>query len=152
MKMEYKLIEIVKKGFILTREPELLDGDLFIKFTNAPDNATAIFENKNGDSLYRTIDKEECSVPKDFLDGVIRCKVVVLDGKSDAPKFDCENIYTKKLDDKIICCPNGIDIPLQIVETLSGLQDVKDGLSCLSDKHEKISQKLDKLIEGYEFE
>ena len=46
MKMEYKLIELVKKGFILTREPEVVTDELIITFTGAPDGATAIFVEK----------------------------------------------------------------------------------------------------------
>ena len=51
MKMEYKLIELVKKGFILTREPEVVTDELIITFTGAPDGATAIFENAGRNSL-----------------------------------------------------------------------------------------------------
>ena len=31
MKMEYKLIENIKKGFIVTREPEQVDDELIIR-------------------------------------------------------------------------------------------------------------------------
>ena len=39
--MEIKLLNN-KKGFILTRQPEVVEDKLYISFTNAPENATEI--------------------------------------------------------------------------------------------------------------
>lgn len=59
MKMEYKLIELVKKGFILTREPEVVTDELIITFTGAPDGATAIFENADRAAWYASLTEEQ---------------------------------------------------------------------------------------------
>ena len=152
MKMEYKLIELVKKGFILTREPEVVTDELIITFTGAPDGATAIFENAGRNSLYRMLEKETCRIPADFLDSIVKCTVVVLNGKPDAPKYACESIYVKRIDGKVICCPNGVDTPLQIIAVLSEIQDIKNDIVHLNDEQSKIVKKLDRLIEGYDFE
>ena len=152
MKMEYKLIEVARKGFILTREPEVVTDELIITFTGAPNNATAIFENGLGDSLYRLLNNGVCSVPAGFLTGVVKCTVAVIDGAPKAPKFICESIYIKHTNGGVVCCPDGVDIPLQMIETLSQVQDIKNNLNELAKQQKTLSEKLDKLIEGYDFE
>ena len=152
MKMEYKLIKSAGKGFILTRQPETVENELFISFTGAPKDATAIFENKNGNSLYRLLEDGLCSVPADFLDGVIHVTVVQLNGAINAEKYHCESIYTTRKQGVLFVIPNGIDIPLQIVEILEQLQEIKQGLTSLDGKYKKQSLRLDKLIEGHDFD
>ena len=81
MKMEYKLIKDCGKGFMLTREPETVSDELIVSFTGAPDDATAIFENSDGNSLYRLLKDETCAIPAAFLKGCVKVTVAVLKGK-----------------------------------------------------------------------
>ena len=155
MNMEYKLLDS-KKGFILTREPEIIDKNLYITFTGAPENATVIFESKiKGDTLYRELQDGMCCVPARFLgpilEDVIKVTVVVLDGKSNE-KWQCEEIKTGKniSNNTIIVKPNDMNIPLQIVEVLLEQQKIKDDMKQLTDNFSELNQKLDKLLEGYD--
>ena len=155
MNMEYKLLDS-KKGFILTREPEIIDKNLYITFTGAPENATVIFESKiKGDTLYRELQDGMCCVPARFLcpilEDVIKVTVVVLDGKSNE-KWQCEEIKAGKniSNDTIIVKPNDMNIPLQIVEVLLEQQKIKDDMKQLTDNFSELNQKLDKLLEGYD--
>lgn len=155
MNMEYKLLDS-KKGFILTREPEIIDKNLYITFTGAPENATVIFESKiKGDTLYRELQDGMCCVPARFLcpilEDVIKVTVVVLDGKSNE-KWQCEEIKTGKniSNDTIIVKPNDMNIPLLIVEVLLEQQKIKDDMKQHTDNFSELNQKLDKLLEGYD--
>lgn len=155
MNMEYKLLDS-KKGFILTREPEIIDKNLYITFTGAPENATVIFESKiKGDTLYRELLDGMCCVPARFLcpilEDVIKVTVVVLDGKSNE-KWQCEEMKTGKniSNNTIIVKPNDMNIPLQIVEVLLEQQKIKDDMKQLTDNFSELNQKLDKLLEGYD--
>ena len=62
MKMEYKLLDN-GVGVILTRQPEIVEDELFIDFADAPADATAIFETKGGNSYYRLLSDGLCSLP-----------------------------------------------------------------------------------------
>jgi hypothetical protein len=153
--MEYKLLDS-KKGFILTREPEIIDKNLYITFTGAPENATVIFESKiKGDTLYRELQDGMCCVPARFLcpilEDVIKVTVVVLDGKSNE-KWQCEEIKTGKniSNNTIIVKPNDMNIPLLIVEVLLEQQKMKDDMKQHTDNFSELNQKLDKLLEGYD--
>lgn len=155
MNMEYKLLDS-KKGFILTREPEIIDKNLYITFTGAPENATVIFESKiKGDTLYRELQDGMCCVPARFLcpilEDVIKVTVVVLDGKSNE-KWQCEEIKTGKniSNNTIIVKPNDMNIPLLIVEVLLEQQKMKDDMKQHTDNFSELNQKLDKLLEGYD--
>ena len=79
MQMEYKLL-CDKTGVILTRQPELVTDKLFITFTGAPEGATAVFERDDGNSMYRLIEGEICSLDAAFLRGTIQCFLWVLLG------------------------------------------------------------------------
>ena len=152
MKMEIKLIKSVKKGFILTRKPETVDKELYISFLGAPSGATAIFENEKGDSLYRELSDGLCSIPVDFLGGEIKTTVAHLNGIASADRYFCEGIYTAKKGNVVIVCPNGIDIPLQIFDILTKMQDIEKNMTALGGKYTELNSTLKKLIEGYDFD
>lgn len=150
MKMEYKLIDSAKKGFILTRKPEIVDGELIITFTGAPVNATAIFENGDGNSLYRQLSDKTCSIPADFIKGGVKVTVAVLDGKANAPKYICEEIFSDFVGGGVVVCPNGVDIPQEIVGIYASLQIVDEKFEELFKARTELNEKLEKLLEGYD--
>lgn len=153
MKMEYKLIEDCRKGFILTREPETVTGELLISFTGAPANATAVFENAEGNSLYRLLKDETCSIPADFLKGCVKVTVAVLNGKEKAPKYACEGIYTKPVPPVgVVVCPNGIDTAKEIIAAHGEIQEIKNLITGLGKSLDTLNEKLVKLLDGYDFE
>ncbi len=152
--MEYKLIKDRGKGFILTREPETITDQLTISFTDAPADATAIFENGDGNALYRLLKDEACAIPAGFLKGCVRVTVAVLNGKEKAPKFTCESIYTKAVpsDGGVIVCPDGLDVAQEIIAVHGEFQALKDLFSELCKKVDTLDDRLTKLLDGYDFE
>lgn len=150
--MEYRLFQNQGRGFILTRNVEIVEKELIITFSGAPPNATAIFENGNSDSLYRLIEDGACSVPADFLIGGVKLTVTALNGRNSAPKFFCEEIFTERKNGVLIVCPNGLDIPLQIIEIFSQMQDIRGEMSALNERQDELGKKLDKLLDGYDFD
>lgn len=154
MKMEYKLIKDCGKGFMLTREPETVTGELIVSFTGAPANATAVFENGEGNSLYRLLKDETCAIPADFLKGCVRVTVAVLNGKEKAPKFTCEGIYTKPVPSGggVVVCPDGLDTAKEIIAVHGEIQEIKNLVSGLSKCLDNLNDKLVKLLDGYDFE
>lgn len=153
MKMEYTCLKKVRKGFVLTRKPEMVDKELIITFSGAPSGATAIFENADGNSLYRLLADKTCSVPADFLvNGEIKVTVTLLNGKTDAEKFTCEPICVERKNGVILVYPNWLDLPMQIIEIYGELQGVKGGMEELFGKFDSLDKKVDKLLDGYDFD
>ncbi|MCM1218229.1 MAG: hypothetical protein NC548_27400 [Lachnospiraceae bacterium] len=153
MKMEYKLIKDCGKGFMLTREPETVTGELIVSFTGAPANATAVFENGEGNSLYRLLKDETCAIPADFLKGCVRVTVAVLNGKEKAPKFTCERIYAKPVSDGgVIVCPDGLDVAKEIIAIHGEIQGIKGVCDLLNKSVAALGEKLVKLLDGYDFD
>ena len=153
MKMEYTCLKKVRKGFVLTRKPEMVDKELIISFSGAPSGATAIFENADGNSLYRLPADKTCSVPADFLvNGEIKVTVALLNGKADAKKFICEPICVERKNGVILVYPNWLDIPMQIIEIFGEIQKIKNEMATLSRNYNDLNKKVDKLLDGYDFD
>lgn len=150
MKMEYKLIENIKKGFILTREPDEVGDELIITFTGAPNGATAIFENESGNSLYRLLKDETCSIPKEFIKGSVTATVAVLNGQADAPKYRCEAIYSKSVGGVLVVCPGGLDIPQEIISVYACMQDLNNKQITLTKAIDELNEKLARLLDGWD--
>ncbi len=149
MRIEYKLLENQKKGFILTREPSVVEDELCIIFSDAPVGATAIFENIDGAAQYRLLSDGACTVPAGFLRGAIHVVVTVLNGSESAPKYACESIYTKTVRGVVVVCPNGLDIPREIIDVCSLLQEIRNEIVALARRDEEIDEKFGKLLNGY---
>lgn len=152
MKMEYTCLKKTRKGFVLTRKPEMVDKELIITFSGAPSGATAIFENADGNSLYRLLADRTCVVPADFLVGEIKVTVTMLNGKVDAEKITCEPICVERKNGVILVYPNWLDLPMQIIEIYGEIQGVKDGMSELLGKYDSLDKKVEKLLDGYDFD
>lgn len=152
MKMEYTCLKKTRKGFVLTRKPEMVDKELIITFSGAPSGATAIFENADGNSLYRLLADRTCVVPADFLVGEIKVTVTILNGKVDAEKITCEPICAERKNGVILVYPNWLDLPMQIIEIYGELQGVKGGMEELFGKFDSLDKKVDKLLDGYDFD
>lgn len=150
--MEYTCLRSVGKGFVLTRKPEMIEKELIISFSGAPSGATAIFENADGNSLYRLLADKTCSVPADFLIGEIKVTVTLLNGKVDAEKYTCEPICVERKNGVILVYPNWLDLPMQIIELYGELQGVKSDMGELFGKYDSLDKKVEKLLDGYDFD
>ena len=123
--MEIKLLNN-KKGFILTRQPEVVEDKLYITFTNAPESDTAIFEHAN-DSLSRLLQDSCCEIPENFLIGEIKITVAILNGEINSPKWECEGIKTPKAQDgHILIAANDMHLPEKTVEIQREEQEIQN--------------------------
>lgn len=152
MKMEYKILQSYRKGVLLTRQPEVINGEsLYITFTGAPEGATAIFQRKSDkSSIYRLLKDLTCEVPEDFLDGEIALRVSLMDGTVSQPVFVCEEIKATKTDMGTLVCPNDTNVPETLVEIQLDMQTISDKINKLMDKYSELNTKLEKLLEGYD--
>jgi len=151
MKMEYKILKDFKKGILLTRGAEIVQGELLVTFSDAPEDAVAIFENKKtGNALYRTLEDNTCSVPETFLRGEIGVSVTVMDGKTTSPVYVCTEIKAELIEGAVFVTPNDEDLARALGEVLTEMQTMKDELKKANDKCSELEIKLNKLIEGYD--
>ena len=150
MNMEIKLLDN-NKGVILTRQPELIYGNLYITFTGAPEFATVIFERKDGESLYRSLEDGLCGVPESFLQDEIKITVTLIDGTVNPQKWACEGLkITKQKKGGVLVAPNDMNIPEQMVELQLELQEMREREKIQSEKISELNTKLEKLLEGYD--
>lgn len=127
-----------------------MDDELIITFTGAPNGATAIFENESGNSLYRQLYDATCSIPKEFIKGSVRVTIAVLNGKSNAPKYRCEAIYSKAVNGVLVVCPNGLDVPQEIISVYACVQDLNEKHTTLTKAIEGLNEKLARLLDGWD--
>lgn len=152
MKMEYKILRDFKKGILLTRQPEIVSDELIITFSDAPDDAVAIFESyATGDSIYRTLQDKTCSVPVEFLKGEINVHVTVMDGKTAAPVFVCEELKAEPVQGSgVLILPNDSNLTKIVAEIQLDMQEIKNELKTVTEKYSELDKKLVKLLEGYD--
>lgn len=144
-RLKYICYKNTNKGFLLTRNPKLVEKELTISFSNAPQNATAIFSNEEGTNLYRDLKDNACVIPLQFLVGEIKVAVADL-GDSLADRCLCESFYAERKGELLFVYPNGMDMPVQVVELYGELQKLKTELL---KRDAKLSQ-LEKRVESYE--
>lgn len=148
--MEYKILKNYKSGILLTRQCEVVQEELIITFADAPENATAIFDNGN-DSLYRLLQNNTCKIPVSFLSGSVSVSVAVLDGKTSSPAYVCEKIKATKIcDNKVAVSPDDGNLPEKICKMQVDMQEIVDRLSELTAKQTELEAKIEKIIEGYD--
>ena len=150
--MEYTCLLKTKKGFITTRKPEQVFGELTIRFSGAPPNAHAIFENEKGETLYRLIENNACKIPAYYLAGEVTTTVAVLDGKSDAKKCYCEPFVAERMDNVLIVYPNWLDLHMQIIDIYSQIEEAKIGMENISNRQDLHEERLERIFDGYDFE
>lgn len=150
MKMEYKLLN-GNDGVIMTREPEIVSGMLYITFTGAPEKATAIFERDDGESAYRALSDGLCGIESDWLHGTIKVTVALLIGSMRADRWLCESFCAKQQENgRVLIYPDNINIQEKIVKLQEGYSDLKDEAGKLTQKVTELETKIIKLLEGYD--
>lgn len=148
--MEYRLL-CDGDGIILTREPELVHGELYISFKGAPDRATAIFERDDGESAYRALSDGVCAIESGWLGGSMKVTVAVLDGSMRAQRWRCERF--RALVQKgggVLIYPYDEDLRKRIVKIQEENADLRAAHNVLVEKCGELEKKLNKLLEGYD--
>lgn len=148
--MEYKLLN-GDSGVILTREPEIISDSLYITFTGAPTTATAIFERDDGESAYRDLSEGLCGLSKDFLRGMVKVTVALLDGSVKPKRWFCEGINAQLLKDgSVLVRPDDLDMQRKIVAIQVENSELKAAIYEQAEKYSELEKKLNKLLEGYD--
>lgn len=149
--IEYKIFNYTKKGFVLSRKPfALKEQELRVRFENAPENGTAIFEDAQKKTVYRRLIDGACNVPKDFLNGDISVVIAVFSGNT--PKYQCEGIHVERVSDELIVYPGGIDMPAELSTVLDKLEGLAQDNVAMNKKLNEANKKLEKILDGYDFE
>lgn len=148
--MEYKLLDI-GVGVILTRQPEILSGEISVSFVNAPEGATAIFEEKAGDSFYRELSSDgTCSLPPS-ISGEVRVSVAVFSGVARPKRWICEEFKVcKEQNGCILVAPNDMNLPQTVVELRLENEAIREELKNTNEKYNKLYEALEKIMEGYD--
>ena len=152
MKVKYTCLKNLQKGFVLTRKPEIVNKELGFGFLGAPLGATAIFENGEGNVLYRVISNKGCTLPLDFLVGEIKITVTLLDGRTNPERITCEPIYAEREKNGVLVYPNWLDLPMQIIEIYRELENTKENITEVVDAQRNTNKRVEKLLDGYDFD
>ncbi len=149
MKMEYQILDN-GTAVVLTRQPELVYDTLYIDFSGAPSDATAIFES-NGDTIYRRLCGKTCSVSVDKLDGAVKVTIAVLDGSARPYKWACEELMAEKQSNGgTLISPNDNNLPQKVVKLELQMQELNRSFISLEEKYKLLEDKLEKILEGYD--
>lgn len=149
MKTKYKILDN-GTAVVLTRQPELVYDDLYVDFSGAPSGATAIFE-VGGDTMYRLLSDETCSVPVDKLNGVVKVTVALLDGSARPRKWACEELLAEKQKNcGTLISPNDMNLPQRFVELKLENETIRQSQKRLEGRVKELEDKLEKLLEGYD--
>ena len=150
--MIYKILD-KSKGIILSRTAESCRDKVIIEFEDIPNGATAIFEHQQANIKYFCeIVSGKCELPlRRFIDGRITLTVAVLDGSADPQRWQCEGLVLQTLSDgNVLIYPDDGDLPLDVALLKSELCDLRRNFAELAQKFNVLSDKLEKIMEGYD--
>ena len=152
--MEYVCLQNLKRGYVATRKPVMVDDkELSFTFTGAPVDSTAIFENADGIAVYRSLATGTCTVPVKFLlDGEVKVAVAQLNGSEDAVRVSCEPLFVECKNGVVLVYPNWLDLHEHIIEVFKAVNDIKAEQASLLRKHNALNKKVEKLLDGYDFD
>lgn len=148
--MEYTLLAN-KNGIITSRQPTVFTGELRFTFKNAPQDATAVFTNKNNRELYRVLSDGSCSVPETFFscEGEITV-CVVFNEQGVFQKWTCEAVCISKVESSYLVSPCDMDLPCRVVQLQVENEDLRARQQSFETELSELKQKLSKLLEGYD--
>lgn len=147
--IEYKLLE--KDGVILTRQAEIANNEVVVRFFGGSDDATAIFVSEEGKSFYRKLSNGTCEIPSEKLNGSIKVTVAVLNGNTPLRKWHCEGLKTIKLrDGGTLILPDDMNMPQKFVELRLECQNLQQSNERLEARVKELEERLEKLLEGYD--
>ena len=150
--MRYKLLDN-KNGVILSRSPEFCKDKLSFEFEDVPEGATAIFEYaESGIKYFREISNGTCELPlRRFDPGTLTLTVAVLDGSADPQRWLCEELSLRRLEDgTFLILPNDGDLPLAVAQLRAENSDLRRDLAELEKKYKDLSDRLERIMEGYD--
>lgn len=148
--MRYKLLDN-ERGVILTRTPESCADVLIFEFEDVPEGATAIFEQEKV-KYFRELTEGSCKLPLRRLgDGTVNLTVAVLDGSADPTRWLCEAFRLRRLESgESLAFPDDGDLPAEVARLRVENSKMRRDIAELSKKYEDLSDKLERIMEGYD--
>lgn len=149
MKLKYKLLDS-GEGILITRQPKLIPEEVYVSFSGAPPDATAIFKTSE-DSFYRNLTNGGCTAPINRMNGEVSVTVCVLNGTGTAPKWTCEGIVCEKhKHGGTLVFPNDMNIPQRFADIKIEFDEHKKYVKKLEEKLGALENKLSEILEGYD--
>lgn len=147
--MEYKLLND-GQGVILTRQVCAVNGDLSVKFNGAPYGAVALLSSEEGKCL-RTLYRGECLVPQRIISGTVEVSVVAYDGTVNPKSWKCESLSATRLENgELLIAPEDGNLSLEVANLKLSNHSLREDLSALEKKFDKLSEKFTSMMEGYD--
>ena len=148
--IEYKLLDI-GKGIIPERESRQFIKEVELSFGIRDEKATAIFGFADGTSAYKTLEKGRCRLSLEGREGSVSVCVAVLNGDAEPRKWECEAIkITRTKIDTYIVAPDDQDIRQCFIDLCIENENIRTKMRELEEKYDKLSGRLDALMEGYD--
>lgn len=150
MNYEYKLLND-GQGVILSRQPEILEGDQIVRFSGAPSGAVVLFETKN-ESCYRKLEKDGyCLVPHRVLNGVVKVNVTCYNGTVTPQRWGCESLIANTLPNgTVVLMPDDNNLPLEVANLKIANHKLREDFAELEEKFNKLSDTFTSMMEGYD--
>lgn len=149
MNLEYKILGN-GTAVVLTRQPEIVHGEINVIFSGAPSDATAIFE-CDGIAIYRPLKDNACEIPGNKLTGAVKVTVAILDGSASPDKWVCEELLAEKQKNGgVLISPNDMNLPQRFIELKLENEDIRQTNARIAARLEKLEDRLTTLLEGYD--
>lgn len=140
-------------GVLLARGAQLVRESLFVRFENAPENATAIFE-CGGKECYRALSEQaqsDCVIPADFLDGTVNVTVAILDGSARPQKWTCEALTAERQENgSIFVAPDDTNLSQKVANLRVENDALRENIKELSQQIENLETRIQTMLEGYD--
>ena len=148
--MEYRLLDN-QTGVLITRKPEMIYDELVIGFSGCPMGATAIIES-GGKSFYREIVEETCAISEGCLCGHdVRVCVAILDHSARPKRWMCEHfIAEKQRDGGTLVYADESMLPKKYTDLALEAQALRKRCTAVEDRVQKLEDRLERLMEGYD--
>jgi hypothetical protein len=149
MKLKYKLLD-KGEGILITRQPLLVEEEIYVSFSGTPPNATAIFSTSEA-SFYRNLVNGGCTAPINKMNGEVSVTVCVLEGSGAGQKWTCEGLKCDKhKDGGTVLFPNDMNIPEKFAKIEIEFDEHKKHCIQIEEKLKNLENKLSEILEGYD--
>lgn len=139
------------QGVILTRQPNVLEGDLVVTFSGAPAGAIALFKT-DGANCYRELEGgASCLIPHHILNGAIQVSVTCYNGTVTPQRWHCEGLVATTLaNGAVILAPDDNNLPLDVANVKIAYHKLREDFAELEGKFNKLSDTFTSMMEGYD--
>lgn len=139
-----------EKGFVSSRQPELVRSDLQLSFKNAPESAHAII-NTDKASFYRELVDKSCTVPFKGLVGVLRVTVCVFHDTPNHKRWICEELLAEPREDgSVLVSPNDMNLPQKVTDLFIENEELRAANSKLLQRVDTLEKRFEEMLEGYD--